>query len=255
VIQNLVLNATQAMPGGGTVHVTVEPAQVGPSHPVMPPGAYVKVTVRDTGMGIAPEILPRIFDPFFTTKPGGSGLGLAICYSIVKKHNGFLEASSKPGKGAEFVLFLPAVPSIQDDEHASKRDRPHQGCGSALVMDDAEFLRDVASAMLRRMGYEVTTAKDGSEALQRMTEKTYQLVLLDLTIPGGMGGVEAVREIRKRYGTTPVAIAMSGYSEAQVISNPQDAGFDAGIAKPFTMTDLANLLNKVARHRAAKSQS
>jgi CheY-like chemotaxis protein len=247
VIQNLVLNAEQAMPRGGKVQVSVEGTQVGESHPVIPAGAYVKISVRDQGEGIPADILPHIFDPFFTTKAGGSGLGLAICYSIAQKHHGYIEAASRLGEGSEFTLFLPAVMHSQAADRPPEPESLHQGRGAALVMDDEESIRAVASAMLQWMGYDVTAARDGSEALKLLGEKPFRLVMLDLTIRGGKGGLETVRDIRRAPAAGMIVLAMSGYSDAEVMSDPRECGFDASISKPFTMAELSRVLNRVMR--------
>jgi PAS domain S-box-containing protein len=252
VIQNLVLNANQAMPRGGTVRIAVEPAVIGKAHPALPPGAYVKISVRDTGEGIPAENLSHIFEPFFTTKSTGAGLGLTICYSIVKKHNGYIEVTSHPGQGTEFMLYFPAARQAPTTE--IRRPEPqhlHLGCGAALVMDDEEYIRSITSSMLQKMGYETATARDGAEALKLLNAKPFKLALLDLTIPGGMGGVETVRAIRQRQAKDLCVIAISGYSEDHSIAAPRDCGFDASLAKPFNMAELAGLLNKVVQQHAA----
>ena len=243
VIQNLVLNAEQAMPRGGTIRVSVEGAVVGDFHAGLPAGSYVKISVHNDGEPIPAEILPHIFDPFFTTKPAGNGLGLAICYSIVKKHRGYMEATSSAAKGTEFTLYFPAVDHADPIPRQPEAARPHKGHGAALVMDDDEFIRIAVSTMLQRMGYDAVAVKDGHEALKALAERPIQLALLDVTIPGGMGGIETVSEIRKRYARKVLVFAMSGYSVGEVLSDPTTHGFDDGIAKPFAMTELASLLN------------
>ncbi|MCK5707522.1 MAG: PocR ligand-binding domain-containing protein [Candidatus Aureabacteria bacterium] len=254
VIQNLVLNANQAMPDGGTVQVSVEQELV-KAHPVMPLGSYVKISVRDNGYGIPAEIIPHIFDPFVTTKPSGNGLGLAICYSIVKKHNGYIEVTSHLKKGSEFILYFPAVMQTQQatEDRQLEPESIHQKHGTVLVMDDEESILTTTSRMLQRMGYDTISVKDGTEVLKILNEKPFQLIILDLTIPGGMGGVETVREIRRRHPADIIVVAMSGYSEAQGISDPKDCAFDASIAKPFTMEELTSLLNKVVQQHSDTS--
>lgn len=250
VIQNLVFNAEQAMPLGGTIQISVEQEVLGESHPVTYPGSYVKISVRDSGVGIPVEIVPRIFDPFFTTKPAGTGLGLAICYSIVNKHHGYIEVTSRLGKGSEFILYFPVVMPTQTADRQPESERMHHGRGTALVMDDDESIRTITSSMLQRMGYDTTTARNGTEAMKILNEKQFQLVMLDLTVPGGTGGVETVREIRRRHAAKKtIVLAMSGYSDAQVITDPRSCGFDASITKPFTIAELSSLLNNVvSRH-------
>jgi CheY-like chemotaxis protein len=161
-----------------------------------------------------------------------------------------MEATSQEGKGAEFAVYLPAVMQPPTVERQPEPGRGHRGRGTALVMDDEVFLRSVTSTMLQRMGYETVTSKDGAEALKLLSEQPFQLVVLDLTIPGGMGGIETAREIRKRHGDRMTVIAMSGYSEASVMTAPGDCGFDGSIAKPFKMVELAGLLNRIAPPRS-----
>jgi len=245
VVQNLVLNAKEAMPGGGTIKVSIGTAVIDDSYPVLSPGKYLKVTVSDSGKGIPTEIIPLIFDPFFTTKTTGTGLGLSICYSIVEKHNGHIEVMSQPGDGSEFIFYLPEGTSTVPQMSKTGSEVRHQGHGDALVMDDEDFIRDITSSMLQRLGYTTTTARNGEEALKLMEGTTFQLVVLDLTVPGGMGGIEAIREIRRKYGENIKVIAATGYSEAQVVTDPEQFGFDGSIAKPFTMLALELLLNNV----------
>lgn len=245
VVQNLVLNAMQAMPQGGHIHITVEPTEFSQPHAVLASGRYVKVTVADDGPGIPPDLLPRIFDPFFTTKRTGTGLGLSICYSIVRKHQGHIEVFSKVGKGTQFVFYLPATAAARVEEVEQRPRQLHHGFGAALVMDDDPCLLEVAAAMLQRAGYDTTMVSRGEEALEELARQPFRLALLDLTIAGGMGGKETAAKIRECCGHTVVIIAMSGYSESEAIAVPLEAGFDASIAKPFTISELAEVLESV----------
>lgn len=243
VVQNLVINAIEAMPRGGTVHVAVLPATADMLPPGLPPGDYVRASVRDEGPGIPPDVLPRIFEPFFTTKATGNGLGLSICYSIVNRHNGHIEAVSPSGQGAEFVFFLPALRDTGPLVAAGGDEPVHQGQGLALVMDDDPSIGSVVSAMLRKMGYDTITASDGTEALQELETQPCRLAMLDLTVPGGMGGIEAAREIRRRHGDSLMLIAMSGYTDARALADPKAFGFNGSIGKPFRKSELSALLN------------
>jgi PAS domain S-box-containing protein len=202
VIDNIVINARQAMPTGGTVIVTAEnvPAEEPVPQPLLA-GDYVKISIRDFGIGIAKEHLPYIFDPFFTTKQEGSGLGLATAYSIVRRHEGLVEVESDLGTGTTFRIYLPALPSAPAGTPSAGTKR-HRGYGTVLVMDDEDFVRDVAGQLLHSMGYTVDFAASGSEAIEKYRKVLgspvpYAFVILDLTIPGGLGGKQVVQELLK----------------------------------------------------------
>ena len=248
VFSNVAINAQQAMPMGGSITVTAVNVILAHGDVAeLPAGRYVRFSIRDTGIGIPEEILPRIFDPFFTTKQKGSGLGLAISYSIVKRHDGHLEAVSEPGKGTAFIVYLPAIASTQADA-AQETIEIKAGSGRILIMDDEECVRDVALEMLAGMGYEALTVQDGKEAIaackKAMAEGTpFKAAILDLTIPGGMGGKEAVGELIK---TTPglLVIASSGYAEDPVMADPGAYGFSDKLAKPYRVVDMAEILGK-----------
>jgi CheY-like chemotaxis protein len=210
-------------------------------------GDYVKISVRDFGTGIPQEVLPSIFDPFFTTKPAGHGLGLSTCYSIVKRHNGDIDVESEPGKGSTFHVYLPALREPVPLSMA-KEAVLHRGSGTILVMDDEKILQEVFSKSLGFFGYTVIAKGNGRDAVDFFSSETragnnFVCVFLDLTVPGGMGGKEAVEEIRKLDKTIPVFVA-SGYTEHPVMASPKGYGFTASISKPFTMADLAVLLNR-----------
>jgi len=258
VVHNIVLNAVQAMPAGGSITVSGANAEVGPDEiPRLAEGRYVKLSFADTGVGIPQNILPRIFDPFFTTKQKGNGLGLATVYSIVNKHVGTVSAESVQGKGSTFTIHLPAsagaVPTAVAPHAAS-----HKGSGRVLVMDDEDFILDIATAMLTGMGYTVDTAVNGRETIDKFkkaaeAETPFDLVILDLTIPGGMGGKEAIREIRKlKTGADVPVFVASGYAKDPVMANPKEYGFTASICKPFRKTELAKLLNNHLKFEKTK---
>ncbi len=251
VIHNLVLNADQAMPEGGIIRVCVKNAVLGAKEGIpLPEGNYLKITVEDQGAGIPPDQLKRIFDPYFTTKQGGSGLGLAIAYSIIKKHDGYIMVKSTVGTGTVFTVFLPASPK-QISAEKPAADEPVYGNGKILIMDDDAMLRDVAGAMLDSLGYEVGYARDGREAIEtyekaRASARPFNAVIMDLTIPGGMGGKEAVKELLK---TDPrvKAIVSSGYSQDAIMANYREYGFSAIISKPYKLTDLSKALQTVLK--------
>jgi PAS domain S-box-containing protein len=249
VIDNIIINARQAMPTGGSIVVTAE--NIPESQPVpapLVPGSYVRISIRDFGTGISKEHLPHIFDPFFTTKQEGSGLGLATAYSIIRKHGGIIEAESELGIGSTFRIYLPALPSAAA-ESLSTGIKKHRGQGVVLVMDDEEFIRDVAMELVKTMGYSAEPAKNGEEAVAKYKKAfsspaPYALVILDLTVPGGMGGKDTVQELLK-INPSVAAIASSGYSHDPVMTDPQAFGFKDKIRKPFTKEELGEVLERV----------
>lgn len=249
VIQNIVINAKQAMTKGGLVSISAQNIFLNQGeHPLLEKGKYVRIEIRDQGPGIPKDILPRIFDPFFTTKPKGNGLGLSICYSIIKKHGGSIDVQSSPETGTSFIIQLKAS-SLSPHEKKMEVPTVHKGQGTLLVMDDEAFIRDVCSKMLGAMGYHVLTARDGKEILDLYLKAQTQnppikAVLLDLTIPAGMGGKEAAHALRQ-INTEVILIAMSGYSREEVMAHPARYGFTCSIQKPFTLDELSKLLNRL----------
>jgi PAS domain S-box-containing protein len=248
VIDNIVINARQAMPTGGTVVVKAENTPRGEVIPaVLAAGAYVHISIHDSGIGIAKEHLPHIFDPFFTTKQEGRGLGLATAYSIIKKHKGFIKAESEFGTGTTFHIYLPATPSALMETPIT-RVKTHRGQGTVLVMDDEDVVRGVLCEWLKSMGYLVDLAANGTEAVEKykkvFSSSPYVFVILDLTIPGGMGGKEVVQELLK-INPSAMAIAASGYSDDPVMTDPVTFGFKGKIRKPFTKEELGDVLERV----------
>jgi two-component system, cell cycle sensor histidine kinase and response regulator CckA len=248
VVDNVTINAQQAMPNGGIIGVFARNISLsGKEHVSLAAGNYVKLSIKDQGIGIPKEFLPRIFDPYYSTKTKGHGLGLATCYSIVDRHGGCIDVESELGKGSTFHLYLPA--SIEPISiPAGKTHGKHTGSGIFLVMDDEEAIRDVMKMMLESFGYEVVLKEDGKDAVNFfMTEtkanRKITGMIFDLTIPGGMGGKEAIGEIRKICLDTPVFVA-SGYSVDPIMSNPGKYGFSASIRKPFRGSELSELLEK-----------
>jgi len=248
VIDNIVINATQAMPGGGSIEVSAGNAlHKEKEHPLLAEGGYVKISIKDSGIGIPKEILPRIFDPFFTTKIKGHGLGLATCYSIVKRHDGCIDVDSEPGKGTVFHVYLPAATKAvlsTDEKHAAT----HKGSGTILVMDDEKTVRNALQKMLESLGYNVVSRNNGREAVDFYVSETgadrrFAALFFDLTVPGGMGGKEAVAEIRK-FDKEILVFVVSGYADDPIMKNPVDYGFTASISKPFTIAELSEMLNK-----------
>ncbi|MBA4373375.1 MAG: hypothetical protein C0402_11020 [Thermodesulfovibrio sp.] len=252
VINNLMLNAAQAMPEGGLITVSAENTRVVPENLLpLSEGDYVKISIQDRGIGMPKELLRKIFDPYFTTKQKGSGLGLAVTYSIINRHNGHITVDSAPGAGACFQLFLPAAAGQQAlQEHSAEP--LIRGKGRVLVMDDEEMVCNIAREILSEIGYEISIACDGQEALELYgTAQTsgikFDLVIMDLTIPGGIGGREAVKKLLALDPEARVIVS-SGYSNDPIMSDYQDYGFRGVITKPYRVADLAAAVHR-ALHR------
>ncbi len=249
VLQNLVINAEQAMPEGGEISVNVENTSISPSSDLpLKHGNYVRVTVTDQGIGIPPDHLSKIFDPYFTTKQRGSGLGLATTYSIIKRHEGHISVASSLGKGATFTLYLPASSMKETIQDETPHDLIH-GNGRILVMDDEEEIQDILGKMLEHLGFDVDFASDGENALSQYTlaiqqRNPYVATILDLTVPGGMGGKETLRQIKALHPEAAVIVS-SGYSNDPVMARFQQFGFSGVIAKPYNLLDLSKVLSQI----------
>ncbi len=255
VVENLVANARHAMPQGGTLDVSIGSANiaVGTTLP-LPVGSYACIAIKDAGVGIPLENMPKLFDPFFTTKPHGTGLGLASSFSIVKRHGGHLDIQSELGKGTECRIYLPIDVENRVEPARLVSNRATRQ-GRVLVMDDEDSVRRVSSAFLMRLGYEVALAADGGEAIEiyRRTMTSghpFAFVILDLTVPGGLGGRETLESIREMDAGV-VAIATSGYSNDPVLSDPEAYGFRAGLAKPYSRQEFLGLIGRVSRRAEA----
>ncbi len=249
VLNNLIINACQSMPSGGIIGISAENVFVegGNEFPVKK-GRYVKIAVSDHGYGIPKERLQKIFDPYFTTKENGSGLGLAVVYSIISNHEGHIDVESTLGVGSTFTFYIPASEKAAVEEEAEEAGFC-SGKGTVLVMDDEEFIRTVVGAMLQPLGYDVFFAKDGAEAIEiyrKNAESGHVLdaVIMDLTIPGGMGGKEAVREILNIDPHAKVIVS-SGYSNDPIMSDFQKYGFSGVILKPYNVETLSKTLQQV----------
>ena len=253
VINNLVINAKQAMPEGGVVNISAENLNLNEGG-YLSGKRYIMISIQDSGVGIHKEYLSKIFDPYFTTKQEGNGLGLATCYSIIKKHDGSVTVESEPGRGTIIKVLLPAS-SGNGSTDIESLEKHISGYGRILVMDDEELVREVAGEMLSSLGYEVSFAKDGSEAISmyetaKLNGGFYDLVILDLTVPGGIGGKETVLKLIE-IDPDVKAIASSGYSHNPVMSDFKMHGFSDFIAKPYKLKELGEVVNRVLRKNSA----
>ncbi len=247
VIQNVVINAVQAMPMGGIIAVSAENISFkGNEHPLLE-GDYVKITIADQGVGIPKEVLPKIFDPFFTTKSMGQGLGLATSYSIITRHQGTIEVESEPGKGTSFYIYLPAIRE-KSEQITSRDEKKALKQGKVLILDDEDIMRQIMLKFLEHLGLQGVAVGNGEDAIELFIKekeagRPFDALIFDMTIKGGLGGKEAVVEIRK-YDTQVPVFVMSGYSDDPVLVHPEKYGFNAGICKPFTIEELQELLSK-----------
>ncbi|MDD2336089.1 MAG: ABC transporter substrate binding protein, partial [Geobacteraceae bacterium] len=251
VINNLIINADQAMPDGGVISVTAENLALESSDILpLPAGRYILISIQDQGEGISPQNLAKIFDPYFTTKERGSGLGLATVYSIIKSHQGYLDVESTEGGGTLFRLYLPA--SEKEIEPAEKKgpeaNSPARS-GRILVMDDEEIIREIAREVLNHLGYEVEVCEDGKSALALYREamnsgKRYDAVIMDLTIQGGMGGKETMKAL---YAIDPMVkgIVSSGYNNDPILADFREYGFSGMVSKPYTVRELQKTLKEL----------
>jgi PAS domain S-box-containing protein len=250
VFNNLFINASQAMSSAGILTIAAANVHVA-EHESFPlaAGNYIKITVADQGAGIPAEHLRRIFDPYFTTKEHGSGLGLAVTYSVIKNHGGHIQVASECGVGTTFTVFLPASDKAVDASAPAAEVRL-AGKGRVLLMDDEDIVIVVGSEMLTELGYEVAIARDGAAAVALFAEargagKPFASVVLDLTIPGGMGGKEAIGLIRE-LDPTVWAIVSSGYSNDPVMAEFMGYGFNAVVSKPYKVDELGRALQRHA---------
>lgn len=252
VINNLMINAAQVMPKGGVVtifggNVVVEAEDDMP----LTAGRYVRIVVEDEGEGMTEEVMRQIFDPYFTTKEKGSGLGLASSYSIAKRHGGCLTAGSLHGKGAAFYLYMPASDKLAAEVTAGRQvdEVTLTGKGRILVMDDEEMIRDLVGKILKHLEYEVSLAADGEKSIKLYKEaflagRPFAAVIMDLTIPGGMGGEQAVREVLK-INPAALVIVSSGYAHDPIMAEYAKYGFSGVLVKPYSIAEMSRVLYEV----------
>lgn len=249
VIGNLIMNADQAMRDGGIVTVCAVNAIVGQKEsPTLSPGRYVKVSVTDSGSGIPDSDLGRIFDPYFTTKSSGSGLGLSAAFSIIKKHGGVITVDSRLGEGSTFHFFLPAADGVAAEIEGEPA-APGREKGKILVMDDEEIIREISGEILAHLGYRAEFCTDGAEAIEKYKEaresgEPFDLILMDLTIPGGMGGKDAMKRILE-IDPDAKGIVSSGYSSDPILARYDQYGFRGVMTKPYDMEEMERTLRRV----------
>jgi PAS domain S-box-containing protein len=251
VLNNLIINAAQAMPGGGTLTITAGNVTLPEANGLgLPAGGYVRIEVHDVGCGISPENLERIFDPYFSTKIAGTGLGLASAYSIILRHNGRISVESIVGKGTVFTIHLPSIEGVHaEDPQVMPQSAGIETRGAILVMDDEEMIRDIAATMLSHLGFEVRTCASGEEAVElyrnsQASGAPFWAAIMDLTIPGGLGGKDAAEQI---LALAPEArlIVSSGYSNDPIMANYKDFGFSAAIAKPYSIREFEQVVRSL----------
>lgn len=249
VINNLVINADHAMPDGGIIRISCANVVISDSDSLpVKNGKAVRIEVADQGSGIQSEYLAKIFDPYFTTKEKGSGLGLAVVYSIIKNHHGHITVESERGSGSKFIIYLPA----SESKSHTRKDEDQEiffGTGRILVMDDEEIVRQVAGEMVRHIGYEVEFANEGSEAIDKYIDalvsgRRFDVVIMDLTVPDGMGGKDAVSKLIE-IDPNIRAIVSSGYSNDPVMSNFVEYGFAGTVQKPYRINELSEQIMNV----------
>jgi signal transduction histidine kinase/ActR/RegA family two-component response regulator len=255
-ITNVIVNAREAMPEGGNVLIFAENVKISGEAedllPVMTEDRYVRISIQDRGKGIPSDLLEKVLDPYFSTKDRGSekgmGFGLAIAHSVVKRHGGYIEVKSEVGVGTTVAIYLPTPAQTQDEagmQAVAATPPPRR----ILVLEDDQMMLDCTRMLGQRIGYEAAGAKNGEEAVQMyleayQQEKPFDLVILDLTIKGGMGGKETVSILRK-IDPSMKAVISSGYSQDPVMSQFVEYGFDGALAKPYNMQQLEEILHRV----------
>ena len=252
VINNLVINAVQSMPEGGVISVVAKNVTVTAREPIgkLSAGEYLEISVADQGQGIPSDHIQRIFDPYFTTREQGSGLGLFSVFNIIDKHGGWIKVDSTVAVGTTFKFYIPALEhgDLQDGADTTEVIR---GAGNILVMDDDELVLKSLTSLLGSIGYSVQTAPSGEQAIalfdESLTnERPFKAMIFDLTVPGGMGGEATIAKIRNKGSQVP-AIAISGYTNTLTMLEPKSAQFQERLAKPFTLAELSQTLDKIIK--------
>ena len=240
-INNIVINSKQSMPEGGTIFVSAKRKDEISEHSII-------IEISDEGQGINEKILSRIFDPYFTTKTNSLGLGLSAAYSIIKRHNGTIYASNGPDKGATISISLPFTGSPQTAKPVESSNKKNKTLLHILIMDDEKIIRDTLSGMLKKLGCQVTATENGVETIEKYkemmnSENPFDLVMLDLTIPGGMGGKQTIANLLE-IDSKVKAIVTSGYYDDPVIALYDRYGFSDVLKKPYTFEELSRLIQK-----------
>ena len=259
-IHNLIINAAESMPAGGTIFIRFENLAIDSPNSILSPGKYIDISIQDQGVGIRSEHIEKIFDPYFSTKGRGenrgTGLGLSISHSIITKHGGNITVCSRLGKGTTFHVLIPAtqtmvqpVQPVIDSKAQPIGITPISGHGKILVMDDEVMIRELTGNLLGHLGYDADFAEEGQTAINKYkaaldASAPYDAVILDLTIKGGMGGQETIK-VLKQLDPTVKAIVSSGYSSNTVVANFRDYGFCEAVAKPYEVVEFSRKLHRV----------
>jgi two-component system cell cycle sensor histidine kinase/response regulator CckA len=253
VIQNIVLNADEAMPDGGIVEISARNVDLrrGDKSAFSEGGRFISIVIKDAGVGIPQQYLSRIFDPYFTTKQKGSGLGLATSYSIIRNHGGAMEVKSELSRGSIFSIYLPASDAQEEETSPSFAPVESVRKGRILLMDDEEIVRIVASMMVKSLGHDITCTENGENAIEKFSEamrsgRPFDVVILDLTVKGNMGGAQAAVELRQIDPAVKIIVS-SGYSDSAAVSSYRSYGFAASLNKPYTIETLRDTLNNMLR--------
>jgi CheY-like chemotaxis protein len=256
VFTSVITNALQAVGNEGKVKVSGQVQTVGPQDNLpIQAGKYVEISVADNGIGIPEDRLSQIFDPYYTTKPDAAGLGLAIAHSVLIKHDGHIRVESEVGVGTSFIVYIP----VSDKELRPARDekeRIESSGGRILVMDDEEMIQNMLRDVLIRFGYDVELAKDGTEAIAlykiaKQAERPFDCVIMDLTIPEGLGGRETIQKLLE-MDPTVTAIVSSGYSNDPIMAAYKDYGFKGVVAKPYRVQDMLKTVREVLHTNQGK---
>lgn len=249
VIQNIVLNADQAMPNGGLINIEVNNAKIVSIYRnTVQPGEYIHISIQDHGIGMTPDQLKHLFEPFYTTKKEGTGLGLAISYSIIANHNGYILLDSQPGVGTQFDIYIPLTEIIPINESKTKDIIPRYS-GEVLIVDDDQKVQKTLQNLLEKLGFSVKYTNNGRDAIKIVEDfytsnRKFEFVILDLTLPGEIGGHEIIKEIHSRAPAIK-GIISSGYSRDNILENFRDYGFSAVLPKPYTLHELIEVIKAI----------
>lgn len=240
------------MTDGGTIIVKAENIELTSAMNIpLPEDRYVCISIKDQGLGIPDHNLDKIFDPYFTTRDDGNGLGLTTAFAIVQRHSGHITVESDLGIGTTIAIYLPASDGEADEEQ--QESIVHQGQGKILVMDDEETIRISTKAALKHLGYQVDTASDGAEAIEKYkaaleASEPFDAAIMDLTVPGGLGAKETASEILSVHSTACL-IVLSGYSHDPVVTEYEKFGFAAAVSKPYNIEELSTVLSTTLKSR------